>query len=81
MPRCTRSLVSFASAVVALLFAAPAFAFTGKVVPRSTPGGNAPAAAALARLAGLAGEWEGSFEWIGTARRGAMNATSSGSAR
>ena len=32
-------------------------------------------AAALAQLRGLAGEWEGSFEWIGRTAAGKMNAT------
>ena len=57
-------------AAVVLVFAAPIFA-----VAQTSQGRDSPAAAAIARLATLTGEWEGSFEWTGgRSSRGAMSA-------
>ena len=71
MARRTASAATFAPAVVAvavLILGAAAYAVPGETAP-------SPAAAALARLAALAGEWEGSAEWTGgRASRGPMNA-------
>ena len=71
MARRTGSAVVLAPAfVAAFAFAAAAFA-----APQASPGREGPAPGALARLAALTGEWEGSFEWTGgRASRGAMGA-------
>jgi hypothetical protein len=78
MTRRTASSAALAPAAVAaaaLVLAAAAFAVPLGAVPQASPGGESPAAAALARLATLTGEWEGSFEWTGgRTSRGAMNA-------
>lgn len=61
--------------VLALFFAGAALAFPERTAPQGTQGREGPAAAALARLAALAGEWEGSYEWTGgRTSHGAMNA-------
>lgn len=63
----------FAAAVFGA--AAAAFAIARGAVPQAAQGREGPAVTALARLAALAGDWEGSFEWIaGRTDRGAMNA-------
>ena len=62
-------------AAVAFLFAAAAFASPEKAVPPAGKARETAADGALARLAALAGEWEGSFEWTGgRTSHGAMNA-------
>jgi hypothetical protein len=62
-------------AAVGLLFTAAAFASPEKSVPPAGKVRETAADGALARLAALAGEWEGSFEWTGgRTSRGGMNA-------
>jgi len=78
MARRTGSAAAFAPifvAAVAFLFAAAAFASPEKGVQPAGKARETVADGALARLAALAGEWEGSFEWTGgRTSRGAMNA-------
>jgi hypothetical protein len=76
MTRHTRLRAALASAVAvaALVLAAPIFAVP-QAVPQGSQARESPAAAALARLATLTGEWEGSAEWTGgRTGRYAMNA-------
>jgi hypothetical protein len=62
-------------AAVVFLFATAVFASPDKAVPPAGKVRETAADGALARLAALAGEWEGSFEWTGgRTSRGAMNA-------
>ena len=69
MSRRTSRASIFAAAAFALVLAGPAFALPETARERETP-----AAAALARLAALTGEWEGTFKWTGgRTDRGAMN--------
>ena len=73
MARPTRSSATLAPAFVAA--AAFAFAAAAFAAPQASPSREGPALGALARLAALAGEWEGSFEWTGgRTSRGAMSA-------
>lgn len=68
MSRRTSSLVSLATALAAwcaLFVAAAALAVPESSVPQASEGREGPAAGALARLAALAGEWEGTFQWTG----------------
>jgi hypothetical protein len=77
MERRIGSAVALAPVVAAavFVFAGVAFAFPERAVLQETQGREGPAAVALARLAALTGEWEGSFEWTGgRTSRGAMNA-------
>ena len=61
-------------AAACLVFGETAFAVSGSG-PQAGPSGGNTSAAALARLAALAGEWEGSAEWTGgRTDRGPMNA-------
>jgi hypothetical protein len=65
------AFASVAVAAIAFVLAAPTLG-----VPQTGQGREGPAAAALARLAALTGEWEGSYEWTGgRTSRGAMNAS------
>jgi hypothetical protein len=60
-------------AATALVLAETALASGG--APPARPAAESTSAAALARLAALSGEWEGSVEWTGgRTGRGAMNA-------
>jgi hypothetical protein len=76
MAQRTGSAVALAPALLAVsvgLAAAAVASLTGPV-PQASQGG--PAAGALAQIASLSGDWEGSFEWTGgRTSRGAMNAS------
>jgi len=72
-----RTYPALAPAFVAsvFVFAAVAFAVPASAAPPASQRREGSAAVALARLAALTGEWEGSFEWTGgRTTRGAMNA-------
>jgi hypothetical protein len=67
MTRLIRPVVFLAASVV--------FATAGLALPPTTQVRSGAAAGALARLAGLAGDWEGSVEWTGgRTGTGTMNA-------
>jgi hypothetical protein len=77
MVRRTSPAVVLAPAFVAsaFVFAAAAFAVPASAAPPASQGREGSAAVALARLAELTGEWDGSFEWTGgRTTRGAMTA-------
>ncbi|MDQ2870684.1 MAG: hypothetical protein M3S32_08075 [Acidobacteriota bacterium] len=60
----SRLTAFFSAVLLPLIFAGASAALPGEAAP-ATPRPGSPAAATLARIAGLAGDWAGTAEWSG----------------